>query len=114
MALPVQFYLFPYLKKKEKPAFSLDVRDSIKDKISSDIIPPQAGVIADIFLASHLSNRSHVYSTHYTDTGGDGSLSQAQEEMILSEVDYAIIDMLSVYYRGDVLEHIFALRSRSR
>ena len=104
--LSPQFYLFPYIGSAEKPASSLNWRDKLKDNVISEIIPPNKGVMADIFLAPHMANRTYLYSTHYTDTGDDGFVNASQLDRIFSEVDYVFIDFYSVYFDKDSMIQI--------
>ena len=103
--LSPQFYLLPYCGSNETPAFSLEKRDIIKRNITSDVVPSGNGVLADIFLASHMTNRWDIYSTHYTDEEG-GKLLENQENVLLNEVDYVAIDLFSAYFHMDTLKKV--------
>ena len=104
--LSPQFYLFPYIGSNEKPVSSLNWRDKLKDYVVSEIIPPNKGVMADIFLAPHMSNRTHLYSTHYTDTDDDGFVNETQLDRIFSVIDYVVIDFYSVYFDKDSMSQV--------
>ncbi len=104
--LSPQFYLLPYQGSVEKPVSSYNRRDKLKDLITEVIILPEKGVMADIFLAPHMSNRTYLYSTHYTDTDSDGSLHQSQLDRIYSEIEYVVIDIFSIYFDQNTFDQL--------
>ena len=104
--LSPQFYLIPYQGSNEIPVSSVNWRDQLKDMVTNEIIPPNKGVMADIFLAPHMANRTYLYSTHYTDTGDDGFVNASQLDRIFSEVDYVFIDFYSVYFDKNSMTQI--------
>ena len=103
--LSFRFYTSPYLGSNEVPVFSFEPRDRIKRKIVSNIVPPQKGVLADIFIAPHMTNRENVYSTFYTDEE-KGVLTDLQKNEIFDRVEYIVIDVFSVYFHAGTLRRV--------
>jgi uncharacterized membrane protein len=98
------FYAYPYPGSLETPARGVDSRDQLKEKWLSAYIPDDAPVLADVFLAPHLSNRKILYTTFYTD--GNLILSGEQLKTALRSVDFVAVDVFSNYFTPQVLQQV--------
>ncbi len=98
------FYTRYYPGTRDLPAQGITDRDQMITDWLDRKVPGEAPIASDILLAPHLTNRSTLYSTFYTDR--DRALSGAALENAIGEVDFFVIDLFSAYFRQETLTGI--------
>jgi len=98
--LPLPFTVISKMNPDVAENLIIDSRDRMKKDWLRENIPDGASLMADTFLASHLTNRKVLYRTTYLDSMP--KLNQNDIGHILDQIDYLVLDIFSPYGNYDL------------
>ena len=107
--MPTPHTLNSFLYPENHSSYLIETRDVIAEAWLNEYIPEEVSLMADTFLAAHLTNRDILYRTTYLDNSG--ILASEDIERIFSEVDLIALDVFSMYGKYDLAVKKHALLS---